>query len=412
MKIIDEKCIEFNIGDPLLVDQETGEPDVWSPYPITEEAIITGRYKMPKIYRMPGGELYLTYSMSIEHYYDLGRVSPVFVSKDEGRTWEKTNWPHPGFMGYHPLVSPIFEGEYYCMPTWNGIRLDVLEMPKPMERTQGGMDFKAYRLADCPREVYHWYRNLKALRWSEKTGWVEEDVNWDHEGQYIYSVNDKRQNIPGDWGQKTYIAQPVLLGKNELYAADYWTTYENPPGQIPRYWECSFMVSTDNARSWKRRSTIASSLSADSSDPGIVINQAGDIVCVMRSEPFPSKMYLTHSKDRGYTWSEPENLFSYGVFPHLLQLGNGIIVLSYGRAPGTWISFSPDGGYSWIEPKAILDETGKPSSDGYVSLLAMGYDSFLLAYGDIHFADATGVERKSLLLRKVTVNYSKNGNVV
>lgn len=140
-------------------------------------------------------------------------------------------------------------------------------------------------------------------------------------------------------------------------------------------------------------------------EPVIEMNQAGELVCVMRVEGNnPRSMYLVHSKDNGYTWSEPQTILGYGVFPRLLQLENGIMVLAYGRSPGTWISFSLDGGYSWTQPQVILDETGKATSCGYTSMVALDRDTFLLAYGDIHFPNAKGEPCKSILVRQITVS--------
>ena len=71
-----------------------------------------------------------------------------------------------------------------------------------------------------------------------------------------------------------------------------------------------------------------------------------------------------------------EELFDFGVFPRLLQMENGVLVLSFGR-PGVWLSFSLDGGYSWTQKQAVLNS---PQTCGYTSLLALSKDTFMIAY--------------------------------
>ena len=401
---MNKSAVTVKMEAPVLVDQAPGRREDISQYAITDGAKAWGRYRMPKIYRLPGGDIALTYSMSIDHYYDEGRDSPLFVSTDEGATWAETPWPHPGLSGMHPVVSPIGNGEFYCVPAVNGIRLDEYELPEPFRTYIGPMLFLGYRLADCPREVAGWFRDMKAMRWSPGNGWTRESAQWDHEWQYIWTYDDKAQNIPGNWSQKFFLEHPIVSKGGELYLADYWSTYLNSDGSPPRSWTASLLVSSDNGRSWTRRSTIAS-LPVDTSEPTLALNQAGELVCVMRSDADdPRTMWLTRSVDSGYTWDEPSGVLGYGVFPRLLQLDNGVMALSYGRAPGTWMAFSLDGGHAWSEPYCIIDEAGKDSSCGYTSLLALGSDTFLLAYGDIHVKNADGEECKSILVRKITVN--------
>jgi len=407
IKIIEKDIVSVNMDEPVLVDQAPGKPEDFPPYAVTEEAKRWGRYRMPKVYKMPDDTIALTYSMSIDHYCDQGRDSPLFVSGDGGKTWEKRPWPHPGLSGMHPVVSQVFGGEYYTIPSRGGIRLDGYEKSASAELKIGSLPFAAHRMSDYPKEVADWYKDIKAMRWSPAAGWTQENAVWDHEGQYIWSYDDKPQNIPGHWGQSLYFEHPVIRCGDELFIADYWTQYENADGSLPKNWGSYLMVSGDNARSWKRRSNITPEY-VSAAEPALAQNHAGEFVCAIRSDSASltgtaPTMYLMHSKDMGYTWDAPKPVLGYGVFPQLLQLENGIMALSYGRAPGTWVSFSPDGGYSWTKPYAILDEAGKASSCGYTSLLALGCDTFLLAYGDIHCKNREGEECKSILVKKITV---------
>jgi hypothetical protein len=117
-------------------------------------------------------------------------------------------------------------------------------------------------------------------------------------------------------------------------------------------------------------------------------------------------MRIVHSRDGGHTWSESRPLFDRGVLPRLLQLANGVMVLTYGR-PGVWMSFSTDGGHAWSRPREIVPAPTKGiDSDtcGYTSLLALGDDSFLMAYSEQRRPNARGEPCKSILVRRVTVS--------
>ncbi len=392
--VIAADAVEVQIEDPVLIDQAPPEVKEWGPY------------RMPKVYRMPGGELCLTFQIGRDHYCDQGNLSPMFVSRDDGRTWERSKWPHAGFTGINPVVSPILDGEYYCVSAVTGIELDLKKLPKPVGAFALVAGFSLRRLEDCPEDVVRWFKDIKAMRWSPTTrAWTQEQVKWDHRGQLIWTYNDQPQQIPGDWSQKVYFESPVVRAGKELLHADYWTVYASEPGRIPVAWECSLMASTDNARSWTRRSTIASMPAKDNAcEPVIEMNQAGELVCVTRREMDQRNptMLLMHSKDRGYTWGPRQTLFDFGVFPRLLQLENGVLVLSFGR-PGVWLSFSLDGGHTWTARQAVL----RGASCGYTSLAAMGRDSFLLAYSEFERPNKAGQPAKAILVRRITVHPAK-----
>jgi len=380
---------------PILIDQSPPEFKEW------------GKFRMPKVYRLPTGQVCLTFSISTDHYCDQGRTSPPFVSDDEGQTWERTAWPHPGIGGMEPVITPILNGEFYSIPAGKGIELDISRLPKSVGTFELSAGFSLHRLEDCPDDVIRWFKDIKAVRWSPRTKtWAQETVQWDHRGQLLWYYNDRPQKITGDWSQKIYLENPIIRNGKELLHADYWTAYAGASGRMPVAWECSLMVSTDNARSWTRRSTMAIAPEKDNiCEPVIELNQAGALVGVTRRETNnrnPS-MYLVHSEDRGFNWSEPQTLHEFGVFPRLLQLENGVLVLTFGR-PGVWMSFSLDGGHSWTQPQAVIvDPSRGYTSCGYTSLVALSRDSFLLAYSDVTFPNTKGEPCKSILVRRVEV---------
>jgi len=130
-------------------------------------------------------------------------------------------------------------------------------------------------------------------------------------------------------------------------------------------------------------------------------------------------MVLSRSPDMGKSWSAPEKITPFGVYPQLLKLKNGVIVLSYGR-PGVYLRFSIDNGKTWGSP--ITTHGRKPEglslteyreirySDtcGYTGLIATGPDNFLMVYSDTTYYDKKGHLRKQIIVREIDVKRIKS----
>jgi hypothetical protein len=143
-------------------------------------------------------------------------------------------------------------------------------------------------------------------------------------------------------------------------------------------------------------------------EPASVVLRDGSLLVVLRTTDGlgVGPMYLTRSLDGGSSWSPPRAFRPTGVMPRLLRLGNGVLVLSSGR-PGADLSFSLDGhGEQWtaLQPLVRLASPGvQDDSCGYTSLLALDEETFLVAYSWFKRPDASGVPRKAVLVRRVTV---------
>jgi len=81
------------------------------------------------------------------------------------------------------------------------------------------------------------------------------------------------------------------------------------------------------------------------------------------------EMVITRSEDGGKTWTKLENLGVCGAPPHILQLKDGRVLLTYSRRetpPGIRGMISEDGGKTWGEEFIISDapnrDLGYPSS--------------------------------------------------
>ena len=78
-KIISANSVNVRMEEPTLVTHSGGKAKITTGYAVSANTETGGRYRMPKIYRMPTGEIGLSFSMSIDGYYDQGRISPFFT---------------------------------------------------------------------------------------------------------------------------------------------------------------------------------------------------------------------------------------------------------------------------------------------------------------------------------------------
>lgn len=245
------------------------------------------------------------------------------------------------------------------------------------------------------------------ITWSRRAKSVDDLIN----GRY--SDDFPRISIPcldgtvgdaDDYFTGCISSNIVELSDGDLAIAMYGC-FKNDKIQIPYYknayqyrsWVC---ISQDRGNTWNYFSTIASNeecrlpeLSEGYSEADIINPEGDKLISVMRSGGNPVKggsverytpLFLCRSENRGVTWSKPEVLYKYGVWPRLLRMESGVIACVSGR-PGVFLLLSNDG-INWTSPEVITDyddDYGKCSS-GYCSIiesspgcLAVYYDEFV-----------------------------------
>jgi hypothetical protein len=232
--------------------------------------------------------------------------------------------------------------------------------------------------------------------------WVEERARLDDPAMQRYTIQEV---FPVVWWGDVH-----LTTDGSLLAIVYPCSAE---GEVACY------RSRDFARSWQPQGRILyrPDLKADPlaagrtwgfTEPGTVILRDGSLLAALRTTDGlgVGPMYLTRSKDLGRSWPAPHVMSPTGVMPRLLQLGNGVIVLSSGR-PGVDLRFSFDHrGETWTEPHALVPLTSddvQADSCGYTSLIALDDDSFLVAYSWFKRPGTDGQTHKAVLVRRVTV---------
>ena len=141
-------------------------------------------------------------------------------------------------------------------------------------------------------------------------------------------------------------------------------------------------------------------------EPDMVFLDEKHILCVIRTchrENGP--MYAAHSYDGGVTWERPKVIMNHGVYPHLVRLACGAIVLSFGR-PGVDIMISEDEGQSWSEPVPIVPVRHADihaDSCGYTYLIPVDSHTCMLAYSDFNYDPGDGYPRKALFSRLIRI---------
>ncbi|GAB3830471.1 sialidase family protein [Kribbella italica] len=149
------------------------------------------------------------------------------------------------------------------------------------------------------------------------------------------------------------------------------------------------LASTDLGVNWSLRATIAVNpgLSADPRYEGFdeaAIERVADgsLLAVMRTGSF-QPMYVSRSTDNGFHWTTPTLLRAgpaaltvTGIYPTLLSMPSGKLVLSIGR-PGQSLLVSDDGnGATWTDPITI-----DYRNSGNGTIVATGPNQ-LVAFGD------------------------------
>ena len=110
----------------------------------------------------------------------------------------------------------------------------------------------------------------------------------------------------------------------------------------------------------------------------------GDIIVQIRNwnKASQGETLQSVSRDGGLSWSTPHSIGVWGLPSHLLLLGDGRLMMTYGyrRPPfGNQARFSADHGASWSEPVTISDD-GTCTDLGYPSSVELADGRFLTVW--------------------------------
>lgn len=150
----------------------------------------------------------------------------------------------------------------------------------------------------------------------------------------------------------------------------------------------SIEQSADDGRSWQQIAAIAAPHGAADglSEPHLVALREGRILALVRHEPkdlSPPFLLQSESADGGRTWSPLHSTGIAGLPPHLRQLANGWLLVSYGyrRPPyGERACLSRDQGRTWDADHPILLASAPNGDLGYPSSVQLKDGSILTVY--------------------------------
>lgn len=379
----DRPVMTVKLGEPVVV-AVADKPEKW------------GYFQFPHIDRMPEGAIRIRWNLNVDamEAYGSNKFGEV-VSGDGARSWHPLQDTTPGT----DLLLP--NGDWLSIRTPKPIKASEVVLPQPI----GGTGHR-YRLSELPescRGIYfdRFIKNGHSWR-IEKA-----DLKDPHA---VRSV--ARGLLPIIWWGDMHIA-----ADGSLIAGVYPGSYVGDDGKIAPHGGVFFYRSTDGGRSWNVQGRIFYSpdLAKDPkgnkrggfTEPAFEILADGSFLCVMRTTDGNGNgpAYASRSTDLGRTWTKPQALNPSGVLPRLLQLENGVLVLSSGR-PGVQLRFSNDGkGAVWTNAFEMMPYKNYKDqvSCGYTGLLATGPDRFLIVYSDFRYPNEAKEMRKAIKVREVVV---------
>jgi hypothetical protein len=382
--------MKITVSDPVLVAAGPAGETRW------------GRYQFPTFGRI-GDRIALTFHIAEDSalaYGQTGEEPNRGLSSDGGRTWSLVRATEPTDGLLLPTDDHIRIGTAEVTP--KSIPVGELTLPDSVGTligTYGTLPYVYYRHDELPAI-------LQGVPLSRRPAgsdqWVSERARLDDPAMMRYTIEGV---FPVVWWGDVHLA-----ADGSLLAIVYPCSLK---GDVACY------RSIDFARSWQAQGRILyqPDLTIDPlargrvhgfTEPGTVLLRDGTLLAVLRTTDGLGigPMYLSRSADQGRSWSTPAVLSPTGVMPRLLQLGNGVIVLSSGR-PGVDLRFCFDcKGEAWTDPQTLVTLTSddvQADSCGYTSLIALDDDSFLIAYSWFKRPAADGTPRKAVLVRHVTV---------
>ena len=371
------------------VTVQLGQPRLVAEGPVTEHR--WGRWQFPTLEAGAKGEMLLFVHVEPDSAASYGKARKVYVSVDKGRSWrEDADAPRRAF----GLRLP--NGEWLRTDTVAATPIAEVTLPaQRAERVSYRTPFQLYLLRELPEKL----RNIYFQRFAGQ--WTPESHPLNDPDALRYATGGL---IPQIWW-----GDMKVLKDNSIVALTYPYYHASQPTP---YTSAASYRSTDNGRTWEKTGHILYEEPDRRRDgftePALEVLPNGELLGVLRTTDGNGvgPMYSVRSADQGRTWSRPQTFAETGVLPRLLQVRNGVRVLSSGR-PGVDLRFSTDNGRTWSPAKELLPlpDRSKIQADscGYTSLLPLGKDRFLIAYS--WFTPPSG--RKSIYVREVRVRPSK-----
>lgn len=411
---------------------------VYSP-PVNEETSKWGVYSIPKMWREPDGTLVIRFN-GIEDNGLTKQCVPdlYFISKDDGNTWEqdvdgKEHYDETVLSGINPPYLKLKSGDIIAISFEKDCKpIENIPFEKEFIVPNGDSVIHTYQYGNVPADCKG--VKLIKIRNGQKNVY---DIKYDFPEREIL-VNAKGL----DRDKNVFVPVPEYVQSNF-----FWSSYMNGPVEMPdgtllaiahgqnptisdrQCEEVYLVVSDDQGRTWKKRSTIASDVDeyphgygGDGGEISLTRATGGNLVCAMRMEMSTPEGFgdtmIAISKDNGFTWSKPFSASDSSVTPHVVALEDNIVLLIYGR-PGVHFKVSEDGGETWGEAHTLIGKTlteerraGRRDcdskyfdSDSYSNTFVekLSENAILVIYNDLKHLEDDGKLHKAAFVRKISV---------
>jgi len=419
---------------------------------IRPEEPLWGAYQFPRPFRI-GDRIVVSVHITTDTISTYGAEARWFESRDAGQTWQPVSAAvacecglllKNGDRVYFPPESGVDISKYQLTP-W-GRYTPGYDFSKPAEEGtlpvpdgltcwMGGTTIQAYNADRLPPSLAKKEWALVRLPAGQINPVAERaQVDWPYLTRVVHLEGNGKKILKSIFPR----GNPKLGPDGAIWVSAFsGEGHLNPAnGQYSPYYSAELFRSEDNGRTFTRRAHMEYEAdgktypyaSGGFSDSDFEFMPDGSVVWFFRSNWFGSTgrewdpMYLARSTDGGVTWSKPARFSDVGTLPRLCALKNGATLVCYAR-PGMFVSVCENaGGTRWCEPLMLLDagdrsrlanvKTEKPvfhqwdGTCGNPELIACDDTSALLVYSDFYYPDESGVKRKTILCRPITVERS------
>ncbi len=376
----------IQLFDRVLVDMAPRRVRSWGPY------------QFPSLCRKDG-TYYYHFNDAADHYSAYGHPGWVYTSGTACMYWE---WCEDTDAYNEARALRLANGDLVCRYSGASARTENLTLPANVGAfTINGRRYTCYRNDELPPEI----GGFSLLR--RKAG----ETEWKPEHAVMQETGGIRCAFDGFLPAMQARANKFFTGPDGrpyLLCYNFKLRADGTPDDRDQVY---LLRSDDDAHTFQEIGVIPyqPDLALDPDaysdsrrgflEPDVCFLDDRRVLCVMRTTHRTlGPMYICRSEDGGRTWSRPEYLFNHGVYPHLLRLDCGAIVLSYGR-PGVDLMVSRDEGRTWSEPVPIVRQRHpSPMADtcGYTQLLAVDRNTCMLAFSDFNYDPGDGYVHKAL----------------
>ncbi len=321
----------------------------------------------PTALRLRSGEVLVAFMESMRRRETLHSPSdPRFYnvltrSVDNGQTWSAP-WVIPGYDWYGvecPNLTQLQSGDVLLLQwRWRWI-------PWPAERGER-------RRGRYERGGFPWAR--------------------DNDGTYLHRSQDggitwqpgRRISTAPHPGAYTIRSAAELPDGTLLFAVT----------DIPNWQRIYLLRSQDGGVTWDVGETIAEAPDHQFSEPAILC--AGSRLLIVMREINTGHLYQTSSDDAGRTWEPPRQTPMWGCPPHLLDLGDGRFLCTYGyrRPPyGVRACLSHDLGVTWDITRELVLVADQPDWDcGYPASIMLESGKVMTVFYGKDSDGVTGID--------------------